>query len=107
MALRLQEQRSPKENGHEGCERRERRSCYCNKQGRHIGANHWCRRQTSASRNIDSIGRKTERADRSGACYSPHSSKPAIAPASYLISSAIIANLRSGTGAAAEVSCSR
>ena len=26
----------------------------------------------------NSIGRKTERADRSGACYSPHSSKPAI-----------------------------
>ena len=31
----------------------------------------------------------------------------AIAPASYPISSAVIANLRSGTGAAAEVSCSR
>ena len=40
QSARLQEQRSSKENGHERCERPERCNCYCNKQGRHIGANH-------------------------------------------------------------------
>jgi hypothetical protein len=51
------------------------------------------------------FGRKTERADRSGACYSPHSGKPAIAPASYLISGTLAVQVQT-EGAVAIVTMS-